>query len=639
MAGLLERINDPKDLRALPRELLPQVASEIRQVIIDKVSKTGGHFGGPLGAVELVIALHYVFNTPEDQLVWDVGYQAYAHKILTGRRDRFGSLRQWGGISGFPHREESPYDLFTIGHGGTSISTALGLARARDHQGKGHKVVAIIGDGSLPEGMALEGLNHAGHLKSDFLVILNDNRMAIAPAVGALTACFNRIITDPLYNRVRKEVERTMCRVPRFGYRLLRAAKRLEESLKSLLVPGIIFEELGFRYFGPVDGHNLDQMIRTFRQMKNLPGPKLLHLITVKGKGYPPAEADQWKYHGVTPFDPATGEFIKKPSPETFTQRFGKTMIRAAQSDPKVMAITAAMPDGTGLVEYAKALPGQFYDVGMCEQHAVAFAAGLARGGFKPVAAIYSTFLQRAYDQVIHDVCIQNLPVVFAMDRAGLVGDDGITHHGVFDIAYLSALPRFVLMAPKDLEEFEAMLEFALAYPGPIGVRYPRGGVLRFHPEMPREAGLSLPVESAPIQLGKAEVLARGTDLAIIALGSMVVPALEARGLLEGKGVSATVVNARFAKPLDLELFAALAKEHRAVVTVEEGVIRGGFGASLLEQMEGLRNGLRARVLGIPDRFFEHGKREILLQQAGLTPEGMVEAALELLERSSVYAR
>ncbi|MBI3615752.1 MAG: 1-deoxy-D-xylulose-5-phosphate synthase [Candidatus Omnitrophica bacterium] len=634
METLLEGINDPKDLRNLPQELLPQVAQEIRQVIIDKVSKTGGHFGGPLGAVDLVVALHYVFNTPEDHLVWDVGYQAYAHKILTGRRDRFGTLRQWGGISGFPHREESPlYDLFTIGHGGTSISTALGLARARDHQGKSHKVVAVIGDGSLPEGMALEGLNHAGHIRGDLLVILNDNNMAIAPAVGALTACFNRIITDPLYNRVRKEVEKVMCKVPRFGFRLLRAAKRLEESLKSLLVPGIIFEELGFRYFGPVDGHNLDQMIHTLRQLKNLRGPKLLHVTTVKGKGYAPAEANQWKYHGVTPFDPATGEFIKKPAPETFTQRFGKTMIRLAQADPRVVAITAAMPDGTGLVEYSQKVPGQFYDVGMCEQHAVAFAAGLARGNLKPVAAIYSTFLQRAYDQVIHDVCIQNLPVVFAMDRAGLVGDDGITHHGVFDVAYLSALPRMVLMAPKDLDELEAMCEFALEHPGPIAVRYPRGGVLRFHPEL----ALRLPLESAPIQLGKAELLTRGSDVAIVALGSMVVPALEAAALLELQGISTTVVNARFAKPLDMELFTSIAKEHRAMVIVEEGVIRGGFGMNLLEQLEGLRNGLRCRVIGIPDRFFEHGKREILLEQAGLTPKVMTEAVLELLERGSVY--
>ncbi len=634
MATLLEQINDPKQLRVLRQDQLPQVAEEIRQVIINKVSQTGGHFAGPLGAVDLVVALHYAFNTPEDMLVWDVGYQAYAHKILTGRRDRFGTLRQWKGISGFPHRDESPYDLFTIGHGGTSISTALGLARARDHQGESHKVVAVIGDGSLPEGMALEGLNHAGHLQTDLLVILNDNNMAIAPAVGALTSCFNRIITDPLYNRVRREAERVMCRVPRFGFRMLRAAKRLEESLKSLLVPGIIFEELGFRYFGPIDGHNIDEMVQTLQHIKNLPGPKLLHVNTVKGKGYAPAEAQQWKYHGVTPFDPATGEFIKKPAPETFMQRFGKAMIRIAQRDKRVVAITAAMPDGTGLVEYAKALPGQFYDVGMCEQHAVAFAAGLARGGQKPVAAIYSTFLQRGYDQVVHDVCIQNLPVILAMDRAGLVGDDGITHHGVFDIAYLSPLPRLVLMAPKDLDELDAMLDFAMAHNGPIGLRYPRGGVLRFHPELP----ISVPA-AEPLRLGKAEVLKKGSELAILAVGSMVYPALEAAALLEQKGISTTVVNARFIKPFDVELFSEIAKEHRGLLIVEEGIQRGGFGSAVMEELEGLRNGLRIRVMGIPDKFFEHGKREILLAEAGLTSEHMQIAAQELLERGSVYAR
>ena len=635
MSRLLDQINFPDDLRKLKSDQLPQVSQEIRQLIIDNVSQTGGHFSGPLGAVDLVVALHYVFHTPNDKLVWDVGYQAYAHKILTGRRERFGTLRQWKGISGFPHREESPYDLFTIGHGGTSISTALGLARARDHQGEKHKVVAVIGDGSIPEGMALEGLNHGGHLKSDMLVILNDNNMAIAPAVGALTNCFNRIITDPLYNRVRKEVERTMCRVPRFGFRLLRAAKRLEEGLKNLLVPGILFEEFGFRYFGPVDGHNLEQMISTLKHLKDLPGPKLLHVNTVKGKGYAPAEANQWKYHGVTPFDAATGEFHKKPAAETFMQRFGKTMIRLAKEDKRIVAITAAMPDGTGLVEYAKTVPDQFYDVGMCEQHAVGFAAGLARGGMKAVAAIYSTFLQRGYDQVIHDVCIQNLPVVFAMDRAGLVGDDGITHHGVFDIAYLSLLPRITLLAPKDLDELEEMLGFALRFPGPIGVRYPRGGVLRFHPELQ----IQVPLESEPLELGKAEVLTRGSDLAIAAVGSMVYPALEAAKLLEQKGISVTVVNVRFIKPFDLELFTALAHEHRALLTVEEGCLQGGFGMTLTEKLEGIRNGLRMKAIGIPDKFFEHGKREILLEQAGLTPAHLVAAAQELLEKGSIYAR
>lgn len=635
MGTWLERINRPEDLRALPQRVLPEVVAEIRQMIIDKVSQTGGHFAGPLGAVDLVVALHYTFDTPRDQLVWDVGYQAYAHKILTGRRDRFGTLRQYKGISGFPHCQESAYDLFTIGHGGTSISTGLGLACARDHMGKTYKVVAIIGDGSLPEGMALEGLNQAGHLKSDFLVILNDNKMAIAPSVGALASCLNRIITDPLYNRVRREVEKVMCRVPRFGYRILRAAKRLEESLKNLLVPGIIFEELGLRYFGPVDGHNVGELIRMLRKVKKISGPKLLHVLTVKGKGYRHAEQDQWKYHGVTPFDPKSGEIYRKPSPETFTQRFGLALRRMAQRDRRIIAITAAMPDGTGLTDFARELPHQFYDVAMCEQHAVAFAAGLAKGGLKPVAAIYSTFLQRGYDQAIHDVCIQNLPVLFCMDRAGLVGEDGITHHGMFDLAYLSALPRMVLMAPMDPEELEAMLAFALTLPGPVGIRYPRGAPVRFQPELP------LPEREpmAPIRLGRAQRLVEGGDVALVALGSMVVPALEAAQLLRQKGILATVVNARFAKPLDLELFRQLASTHPAVVTVEEAVVQGGFGTAFLEQIEPYRNGLRIQVMGLPDRFFEHGRREQLLAEAGLTPDRIAAQAEALLKKKGpVYA-
>lgn len=633
----LQQIRSPRDLRALPPKVLPELAREIRQLIIDKVSQTGGHFAGPLGAVDLVLALHYVYDTPKDKLVWDVGYQAYAHKIITGRRDRFHTLRQHKGLSGFPHRQESPeYDLFTIGHGGTSISTGLGLARARDHRGEDHKVVAVIGDGSLPEGMALEGLNQAGSLKSDFLVILNDNRMAIAPSVGGLTHCFNRIITDPLYNRVRREAERVMCRVPRFGYRLLRAAKRLEESLKNLLVPGIIFEELGFRYFGPVDGHNLPALIQTLRHVRDLPGPKLLHVLTVKGKGYKPAETDQWKYHGVTPFDPKTGEFKKtKSAEESFTQRFGRVMISLGREDPKRVAITAAMPDGTGLVEFSRRLPAQFYDVAMCEQHAVAFAAGLAKGGMRPVAAIYSTFLQRGYDQVIHDVCLQDLPVVFCLDRAGLVGADGVTHHGVFDVAYLTALPKMVLMAPKDPDELEAMLRFAVKHDGPIAVRYPRGGITRFHPDLELPA---LP-DPAPIELGRAERLTEGRDVAILALGSMVHPALEAAALLGRQGVSVTVVNVRFAKPMDLAFFRELVKEHKALVTVEEGVTAGGFGTSLVEALEPVRNGLRIRVLALPDRFFEHGDRKLLLEEAGLTSQKIAQVVQEALEKGPVYAR
>ncbi len=637
MSKLIDQINSPADLRKLRQDQMPQVAQEIRELIVEKVSKSGGHFGGPMGAVDLVVAMHYAFNTPEDKLIWDVGYQAYAHKILTGRRDRFGTLRQWQGISGFPHCEESPeHDMFTIGHGGTSISTALGLARARDHLKQKQQIVAIIGDGSIPEGMALEGLNHAGHLKTNMLVILNDNNMAIAPAVGALTHAFNRMIADPMYNRVRREVQNAVQKVPRVGFRMIRMAKRLEESMKNLLVPGVLFEELGFRYFGPIDGHNIDEMIEEFRNLKDLPGPKLLHVRTVKGKGYAHAEAQQWKYHGVTPFDPQTGEIFKKPAPETFTQRFSKVMVRLGKSDPKIVAITAAMPDGTGLVDFSKELPGQFYDVGMCEQHAVGLASGLAKGGMKPFAVIYSTFLQRGYDQVIHDACIQNLPVIFTMDRAGLVGDDGITHHGVFDIAYMLPLPRMTFMAAKDLDELEAMLDYCAQFTsGPIALRYPRGTMLRFDPDLK----LTLPAKTAPIELGKAEILARGSELAIVAVGSMVYPALEAAARLSAKGISTTVVNARFLKPIETEFYAALAKEHRAMLIVEEGVLTGGFGPNLMAQLSGQVNGTAMNAMGIPDKFFEHGKREILLNEAGLTTNHIEQAAEQLLDRKTAYVR
>ena len=629
---LLDQINSPHDVRALSQDQLPQLAQEIRQTIIDTVSQNGGHFAGPLGAVELVLALHYAFNTPEDHLVWDVGYQAYAHKLITGRRERFKTLRQLGGISGFPHRDESPYDLFTIGHGCTSIATGFGLAKARDHQGKKHKVVAIIGDGSLPGGMALEALNNVGHSDTDFLIVLNDNNMAIAPATGALSRTLNRIITDPVYNRLRRSLEERVKRVPKLGFRMVRLARQVEEHLKSYLTPGIIFEELGFRYFGPVDGHDLRQLVQTLSNIKNLPGPKILHVVTVKGKGYPRAEKEQWKYHGVTPFDPATGEFRKKPAPETFTQRFGKTAIALAEEDPAIVAITAAMPDGTGLVEYSKRFPERFYDVGMCEQYAVAFAAGLARAGMKPITAIYSTFLQRAYDQAIHDTCIQRLPVIFCMDRAGLVGDDGITHHGAFDIAYLTPLPNIVLMAPKDLDEFEAALRFAAQYTaGPIAIRYPRGGVPR---------NLDLPIveftdPKSPIVVGKGEILVEGSEVAILALGSMVYPALEAAALLQQDGISPTVVNARWAKPLDTALIEDIVQRHKILITVEEGVKRGGFGSAVLEHLESAEiNRVRIKVMGLPDRFFEHGKRELLLEQAGLTSQGVAAQVKEALVRA-----
>jgi 1-deoxy-D-xylulose-5-phosphate synthase len=619
MPALLDQIQSPKDLRRLSVRQLPQVAQELREEIIRTVSQVGGHFGGPLGAVELVVALHYAFNTPQDKLVWDVGYQAYAHKILTGRRERFHTLRQFGGISGFPHKDESPYDLFTIGHGATSISTALGLVVARDLLGESYKVVAIIGDGSIQAGMALEALNHAGYLKKDILIILNDNKMAIAPNVGALTRSLNRILTDPLYNRVRKEIERRLTRIPRFGFRLVRAAKRIEESLKNLLVPGILFEEFGLRYLGPVDGHDINSLLTTFQKLKPIKGPLLLHVLTTKGKGYPLAEQHPWKFHGVTPFEPSTGEFIKKSSQETFTHRFGTTLISLAKEDPTIVAITAAMPDGTGLVEFSQTFPDRFYDVGMAEQHAVALAAGLAKGGAKPVTAIYSTFLQRGYDQVIHDVCLQNLPVIFCMDRAGLVGEDGVTHHGVFDISYLGALPNMTILAPRDLDELAMMLKFAIAHPGPIAIRYPRGGVPAGS-KSATEFMAHLP--HPPLHFGKSEWIRPGRDLAIIAAGTMTYTALEAALLLEQETIDAAVINARFLKPFDSELLDLLSSRYRYIVTIEEGTVRGGFGSAILStfRAKGLSS-LHFLPLGIPDQFFQHGKRELLLEQAELSPQ------------------
>ena len=636
MTSLLDQIHDPKDLRQLPVEQLPQLAQELREEIIRTVSQVGGHFGGPLGAIELVLSLHYAFNTPSDKLVWDVGYQAYAHKMITARREQFHTLRQFEGISGFPHKDESPYDPFTIGHGGTSISTALGLATARDLLKESYKVVAIIGDGSVQAGMALEALNHAGHLKKDLLIILNDNKMAIAPSVGALTRSLNRIITDPLYNRVRKEVEQALKRIPRFGFRLLRTAKRLEESVKSLLVPGIFFEEFGLRYFGPVDGHDINALLNTFQKLKHIRGPLLLHVLTTKGKGYPLAEQHPWKFHGVTPFEPSTGEFVKKSSQETFTQRFGKTLISLAKEETTVTAITAAMPDGTGLVEFSQLFPDRFYDVGMCEQHAVALAAGLAKGGAKPVVAIYSTFLQRSYDQVIHDVCLQNLPVVFCMDRAGLVGEDGITHHGIFDIAYLGTLPNIVLMAPRDLDELEMMIQFALHHPGPIAIRYPRGGIPTSSSPV-TELLSHLP--HLPIELGISEWIRPGRDLAIIAAGTMVSTALETALLLEKEGIDVAVINPRFLKPLDSNLLETLIQRYRYAVTLEEGAIRGGFGSALIQEVQGRGNSsLHLLSLGLPDRFFEHGKRELLLEQAGLSPQKVCTQIKQFLEWEGTFS-
>ncbi len=622
---LLSTVNNPQELKKLPPEFLPQLAQEIREKIISTVARTGGHLAPSLGVVELTIALHYVFDSPRDRFVWDVGHQAYAHKLLTGRQEQFHTLRQYGGISGFPKRGESPHDACDTGHSSTSISVALGMASARCLKRERNRVIAVIGDGSMTAGMAFEGLNNAGDLNKDLIVVLNDNGMSIAPNVGALSSFLSRKLTAPTMVFLKKQVEGLLGSFPAIGGDLLAWAKKGEESFKAFFSPGMLFESLKFTYLGPVNGHRLDHLIETFNNVKNLRGPILVHVLTTKGKGYQPAESDPTGFHGLGKFDPDTGE-PKKSVGEvpSYTEVFGDTLVRLAREDNRIVAITAAMPDGTGLVDFRNQFRDRFFDVGICEQHAVTFAAGLALEGMRPVAAIYSTFLQRAYDQVLHDVCLQNLPVVLAMDRGGMVGEDGETHQGLFDLSYLRNLPNLVLMAPKDENELRDMLYTAVKHPGPIALRYPRG------------RGLGVPFSSTlnQIPIGKAEILKEGEDLLILALGASVYPALKAAKELEERGFSATVVNARFAKPLDENLILTLAASHGRVLTVEENVLAGGFGSAVLEILSdrGL-HGIAVKRLGIPDTFVEHGAQDFLRQKYGLDTAGIVKGALEVLEQ------
>lgn len=622
--SLLETINNPHDLKRLSLRELTELAQEIRREIIQIVTQTGGHLASNLGAVELTVALHYVLDMPKDKIIWDVGHQAYTHKILTGRREQLKTLRQWQGLSGFPNKEESLYDTFTVGHGSTSISTALGLVcgfngRRRSNSPR-PKVVVVIGDASLGGGMALEALNHAGQIKRDLVVILNDNKMAISRSVGALSHYLNRIITMPIYNRIRKDLENLIKRVPRLGTRLFFAAKRLEEGLKNLLVPGILFEELGFRYFGPIDGHSIEEIVPTLRNVLQLEGPVLIHALTVKGKGFPRAEEIPEKFHGVG------SNALEQPKPKgkSFTQVFSEKLICLAKRDKRVVAITAAMSEGTGLDKFAQQFPHRFYDVGMAEEHAVGFAAGLANSGLRPFVAIYSTFLQRAYDQIMHDVCLQNLPVTFCLDRAGLVGEDGATHQGIFDLSYLRHIPNLAIMAPKDGEELQQMLEFALSDMRPIAIRYPKG-------EPPEGKDLfSKGYQSPKIEYGRAEVLRQGKELAIIALGSMVYPSLEAAQLLSFQGLDCAVVNARFVKPLDEILIKRLCVKFKKLIVTEEAVAEGGFGSAVLEFLEKEKiEDVRLARIALPTSFISHAKREFLLERYGLTASGIANRILQ----------
>ncbi|MEE9186532.1 MAG: 1-deoxy-D-xylulose-5-phosphate synthase, partial [Bacteroidota bacterium] len=571
----LNRINSPSDLKGLSVADLKVVCTEVREFLIDIVSKTGGHLGAGLGAVELAVAVHYVFDTPDDKLVWDVGHQAYPHKVLTGRRDVFHTIRQFKGICGFLRRAESEYDTFGAGHASTAVSAALGMATARDFAGKKYRVVAVVGDGAMTGGMAYEAMNNAGLLKKNIIVVLNDNRMSIAPNMWAISNYFTEILATPQYNKLKASIWELTGKLDHLGDRIRKLAARLEGGVKAFITPGMLFEALGFRYFGPFNGHNVSQLVRIFQEVKDLKGPILIHAITQKGKGYKPAEADSQRLHGVTPFDKVTGIAHKKSSgPPAYTKVFGKAVVELARKNPKIVGITAAMPDGTGLDLLQKEMPERFFDVGIAEQHAVTFSAGLATQGYTPIAAIYSTFLQRAYDQIIHDVSVQELHVVFAIDRAGLVGADGHTHHGLFDLAYLRCIPGMVIMAPKDESELRDMLYTATVHGrGPIALRYPRG------------SGVGVPLKEGfdELEIGKGEVVRTGQDVAILAIGNMVYASLKASELLEKRGISTEVVNMRFVKPLDEHLVEEIGKHFRKLVTIEDHMIHGGFGSAVLE--------------------------------------------------------
>ncbi|HSW64707.1 MAG TPA: 1-deoxy-D-xylulose-5-phosphate synthase [Dissulfurispiraceae bacterium] len=632
----LERVKSPEDLKKLSIDELQQLAEELRSRILEQVSKGGGHLSSNLGVIELTIALHYVFSSPQDKIVWDVGHQSYAHKLLTGRADAFDTLRRFGGLSGFPKRSESEHDAFGTGHSATSISAALGMAEARDLRGEEFKVVAVIGDGALTGGLAFEGLNQAGHRKKDMIVILNDNEMSISPNVGAMSAYLHRVLTGSFFSRVRKETKAILEGIPKIGESVAKIAHRAEGSLKGFFLPGGLFVDLGFEYLGPIDGHDIALLIETLRNIKDIREPIILHIVTRKGKGYKYSEEDPCVFHGVGPFAVDTGEQRSALKPadqpavcqQTYCEAFGLALTELASSDDRIVAITAAMTEGTGLAPFAEKHPKRFYDVGIAEQHAVTFAAGLAASGLRPVVAVYSTFLQRAYDQIIHDVCLQNLPVVFAIDRAGIVGEDGPTHHGLFDISFLRCVPNLLVMAPKDLQELKRMLSFALKHDGPVAIRYPRG-----------RAGLDLSYlfHEFDLKTGKAEVLAEGDDIAIIAVGHSVPPALKAADELRRSGVHATVVNARFVKPLDAGLIVSLGEKTKRILTVEENALAGGFGASVLETLAqaGMQS-VFVKCLGVPDTFIPHGSQKRLREMNGLDEGGIYQAAMALIAESRI---
>ena len=622
--SILDGLMDPKDLKSLSLPQLRQLAEEVRRLIIETVSKNGGHLAPNLGVVELTMALHYVFASPKDKIIWDVGHQSYTHKILTGRKDQFPTLRTFGGLSGFPKREESLHDAFDTGHSGTSISAGLGISVAKELKKEPSKVIAVIGDGSMTAGEAFEGLNQAGHLNRDLIVVLNDNEMSISQNVGAMSSFLSKRLTGRGFVQFKREVESLFKSIPGIGENLLQWAKKSEDSFTGFFTPGMLFAALHFDYVGPVKGHRLEDLIATFENIRHIQAPVLVHVLTTKGKGYGPAEKNPAFYHGVGPFDlKAEVSSPKKSSgPPTYTDVFGKTLVSLAERDMRIVAITAAMPEGTGLDLFARQFPQRFFDVGIAEQHAVTFAAGLALEGLKPVVAIYSTFIQRAFDQVVHDICLPNIPVILALDRAGIVGEDGPTHQGLFDLSFLRPLPNLIIMAPKDERELRDMIFSALTYNRPVAIRYPRGAGV----------GVSLSGEAQIIPLGQGEILREGKDVAILALGNTVYPAMEAAERLAFKGKSAEVINARFLKPLDGRLLSRVAQRFSRVVTVEENMVQGGFGSAVMEELHQLRaGGVRVRSLGIPDRFVEHGPSKRIRNLYGLDAEGIFRVLTEEL--------
>ena len=629
MDKLLDQIECSFDIKKLDPEELQRLCSELREEILSTVSKNGGHLASNLGVVELTVALHYVFDLPRDKVIWDVGHQSYTHKILTGRKDQFHTLRQYEGISGFPKRDESPCDGYDSGHSGTSISSALGMAEARRQKGEEGKMIALIGDGSMTAGIAFEGLNQAGHIDQDLIVILNDNEMSISPNVGALSSYLNRLMTGQFINRFREDIKAFLETLPRIGKSALRFAKQAEESLKGLLMPGLLFEELGMKYIGPIDGHRLHYLIETFQNIKKLRGPILVHVITKKGKGYPPAEANPARFHSVPPFHIETGEpkQVSISDVPTYTEVFGETLCQLATENKHLIAITAAMQSGTGLERFSREFPDRFYDIGIAEQHAVTFAAGLALEGMKPVVAIYSTFLQRAYDQILQDVGLQNLPVVLALDRGGIVGEDGPTHQGLFDFSYLRHIPNLIIMVPKDEDELQRMMKTAAECNSPVAFRYPRG----------KGEGVKRNPVLRSIEIGKGEVLREGKDLVILAIGTTVYPSIRAaERLVETSGIDAGVINSRFLKPLDEDLIVEWARKTGKLLTVEENVLQGGFGSAVLELLqEKDLFSVQVKRLGIPDLFVEHGPPSLLRAKYGIDEAGIYKAVKEMVEKES----